>query len=381
MNFHYRPIHPRGVASRALLAGLVVGAFAGIQALAYTTNDAGTIFNSYAKAFYALSDTNGYFKDTQIGGMADFWKQAEEIECVIDAYECTSNAAYKEMIVCLLNGFVKNHGNNWASNIYNDDCMWASIAFARGYQDTGEKRFKAIARENFDLIYTRSWDSAPGGGLYWTTANSTKNACINGPGGIAACLLYQIYGDTNYLARAREIFNWERAHLFIAGTGAVCDGMDTNGKVNPWTSTYNQGTFIGLANFLDETNDAMLAANFTKDQMRYSGILPSYGLAGNNSGFNAIFLRWLAKFIKDRALQNTFEKWLQKNAGAAWNVRRTSDDLSWCQWHKPTPDGKNLHSWDCIASLEALQVVPPTLIVSSAPARLNPDVTQTLSTK
>ena len=89
--------------------------------------------------------------------------------------------------------------------------------------------------------------------------------------------------------------------------------MNTNGKVNPWTSTYNQGTFIGLANFLDETNDAMLAANFTKDQMRYSGILPSYGLAGNNSGFNAIFLRWLAKFIKDRALQNTFEKWVAEN--------------------------------------------------------------------
>ena len=141
------------------------------------------------------------------------------------------------------------------------------------------------------------------------------------------------------------------------------------------------GTFIGLANFLGETNDAMLAANFTKDQMTYSGILPSYGLAGNNSGFNAIFLRWLAKFIKDRGLQNTYQKWLQKNAETAWNVRRTSDDLAWCQWHKPTPAGKNLHSWDCIASLEALQVVPLTSIVSPAPVRLNTNVMQTPSIK
>src|ERR1022692_466417 len=384
MNSHHWSSYATGVSSRTgsslviMFAGLLNS---GVPALAFTANDADTMFGAFSSAFYSQNGTNGYFKDTQIGGRADFWKQAEEIECVIDAYECTSNAAYKDMVVCLLNGFVKNNGNNWASNIYNDDCMWASIAFLRGYQDTGEERFKAIARENFDLVYDRSWDSTLGGGLYWTTANSTKNACVNGPGGIAACLLYQIYGDINYLARAREIFNWERAHLFIAGTGAVCDGMNTNGKVNPWASTYNQGTFIGLANFLDETNDAMLAANFTKDQMTHSGILPSYGLAGNNSGFNAIFLRWMAKFNKDHGLQNTYQKWLQKNAEAAWNVRRTSDDLSWCQWQKPTQAGKNLYSWDCIASLEVLQVVPPTSIVSQAPAIRNTSVTQTPSIK
>lgn len=381
MNFHHRPIHPGGVASRALLAGLVIGAFAGIQALAFTTNDADMMFNSYTKAFYSLNGTNGYFKDTQIGGMADFWKQAEEIECVIDAYECTSNAAYKEMIVCLLNGFVKNHGNNWASNIYNDDCMWASIAFSRGYQDTGEERFKAIARENFDLVHARSWDSALGGGLYWTIANSTKNACVNGPGGIAACLLYQIYGETNYLARAREIFNWERAHLFIAGTGSVCDGMNTNGKVNPWASTYNQGTFIGLANFLDETKDATLAANYTRNHLTDSGILPQYGIGGNNSGFNAIFSRWMARFIKERGLQSLYQSWLQDNANAAWQVRRTSDNLSWCQWQQQTPAGIDLHSWDCIASLEALQVVTPISIVSTPSTMLYPNVMQTPSIK
>jgi len=332
------------------------------------------MFNSYTKAFYSLSGTYGCFKDDQAGGIADFWKQAEEIECVIDAYESTSNAGYKKMVVCLLNGFAKNNGNNWASNIYNDDCMWASIAFSRGYQVTGEERFKAIARENFDLVYARSWDSTLGGGLFWTTANSTKNACINGPGGIAAFLLYQNYGDSNYLARAREIFNWERAHLFIADTGSVCDGMNTNGKVNLWASTYNQGTFIGLANFLDETNDAMLAVNFTKDQMTHSGILPSYGLAGNNSGFNAIFLRWMAKFIKDRGLQNAYQKWLWKNVEAAWNVRRTSDNLSWCLWQKPTPAGKDLHSWDCLASLEALQVVPTTSVMLNTNVKQAPSI-------
>src|SRR6266404_155165 len=363
MKFRHGPSYAAGCASGTVRIYLVIGAITlgqWISASAFTTNDANTIFNSYSNAYYSLNGANGYFKDTQAGGMADFWKQAEEIECVIDAYERTSNAVCKAMIVNLLDGFEKNNGTNWSSNIYNDDCMWACIAFARGYLDTGKTGFRDTARWNFDMVFTRSWDTALGGGLYWTTANHSKNACVNGPGGIAACLLYQIYGDTNYLTKANDIFNWERSVLFNSDTGAVDDSIDTNGRIHSWASTYNQGTFIGLANFLGRTNDAMLAANYTRNRMTVSGILPQYGIAGNNSGFNAIFFRWMAGFMRDRGLQSTFQSWLQDNADAAWNVRRTSDNLSWCQWRQQTPAETNLHSWDCIASLEALQVVPPS---------------------
>ena len=126
-----------------------------------------------------------------------------------------------------------------------------------------------------------------------------------------------------------------------------------------WTSTYNQGTFIGLANFLGQVGDATLAANYTRDNLASAGIMPQYGIAGNNSGFNAIFFRWMTRFMRDHKLQRTYEPWLQANAEAAWNVRRNTDGLSWCQWQQPTPTGTNLHSWDCIASLEALQMVSP----------------------
>jgi predicted alpha-1,6-mannanase (GH76 family) len=362
MNVRHRSLFATGV---AVLAGVAVWEFAGISAFALTTNDAGTIFNSYTKAFYSLNVTNGYFKDDQAGGISDFWKQAEEIECVIDAYERTSNADYKVMTEDLLNGFEKNNGTNWSSNIYNDDCMWASIAFARGYLVTGEPRFKNIARSNFDMVFARAWDTNLGGGLYWTTNNQSKNACVNGPGGIAAHLLYQISGDESYLIKAGKIFKWERSVLFDPDTGAVHDGISLHGRIHFWTSTYNQGTFIGLANFLGQTNDATLAVNYTREHLSDSGILPQYGIAGNNSGFNAILLRWMARFIKDRGQQSTYQPWLQANAEAAWKVRRTIDGLSWCQWRQPTPTVINLHSWDCIASVEALQAVSPTANVSS----------------
>lgn len=68
----------------------------------------------------------------------------------------------------------------------------------------------------------------------------------------------------------------------------------------------------------------------------------------------------MARFMRERGLESAYQPWLQDNADAAWSVRRTSDNLSWCQWRQQTPEGTNLHSWDCIASLEALRVVQPT---------------------
>jgi predicted alpha-1,6-mannanase (GH76 family) len=362
MSFQYWPFEMRRNSCRAFPVCLFLCALLqGMPAAVFVTNDANTMFDTYSNAFYMSSGTNAWFKADQTGGVADFWEQAEEIECVIDACARSSNANYRVMTAHLLNGFEKEHGTNWTSNHYNDDCMWACIAFARGYLVTGETRFKDVARWNFDMIYDRAWDTNLGGGLYWMTDNKSKNACVNGPGGIAAYLLSRIYGDAAYRIKAGDIFNWERKVLFNPDTGAVYDGISANGRIHAWASTYNQGTFIGLANFLGRTNDATLAADYTRDYLADSGILPEYGIAGNNSGFNAIFLRWMSTFMWDRGLQSTYQSWLQDNADAAWNVRRTSDGLSWCQWREQTPMGTNLHSWDCISSLEALPVVsqPP----------------------
>lgn len=329
------------------------------MALALTPDDASLIFNAYSNAFYRVSGTNAVFKADQSGGVADFWEEAEEIECVIDVCDFTPNASHRAMTARLLNGFLKTHGADWSSNQYNDDCLWACIAFTRGFLTTGEPQFKAVARANFDMVYDRAWDRTLGGGLYWKTDNRSKNACVNGPGGIAACLLRQIYGDPSYEAKASNIFDWERKVLFDPETGAIYDSIDATGRIHGWTSTYNQGTFIGLANFLGRTNDAKMAADYTRDYLTHSGILEQYEIGGNNSGFNAIFLRWMTRFMRDHGLQHDYQSWLWDNAAAAWAVRRPDDGLSWCQWLTPTPPGTNLHSWDCISSLEAVQMALP----------------------
>jgi hypothetical protein len=331
-----------------------------ISAQAFTTNDANTILTAFNSDFYDQSGTAGYFKNTQQGGVTYFWGQAELIECVIDSYEWNSNTTSRIMITNLLNGFVNNNGSTWTYDGYNDDILWAVIAFARGGRDTGNTNYSGIAKANFDAVYARAWSTNLGGGLFWEyPENASKNACVNGPGAIAAYLMYQIYGDTNYLNEATNIYAWERSVLFNPGSGAIDDNIGTNGVISTWSSTYNQGTFLGAANFLGLTNDALLAANFTMTSLTTGGILPQYGIAGNNSGFNAIYLRWLVRFINDRQLQALYEPWLQLNANAAWNSRR-ADNLSWCQWPQPSPAGTNFYAWDCISSFEALQAAAPT---------------------
>ena len=335
---------------------------------AFAAGDAARMFDAYITNFYTLEGTNGWFKKNQTNGVADFWELAEEIESVIDAHEASVTGANQELISQMLDGFASKNGTNWSSNIYNDDCMWASIAYSRGYLNTGNPRYRDIARWNFDMVDARAGDQKLGGGYYWTTANGSKNACINGPAGIAACLLSQICNEPRYRVKARELFDWERSRLFNPTNGAVADSLDTNGTLHAWASTYNQGTFIGLANYLGQTDDALLAADYTRDHLCRQGILPQYGTAGNNSGFNAIFLRWMVRFMNDRGQASRYLSWLQDNAQAAINVRRATDGLSWCQWLRPTPASKKLHSWDCIASVEAVAVILPLTGTAPTPS-------------
>jgi predicted alpha-1,6-mannanase (GH76 family) len=329
------------------------------SARAFAPADADTIFSAYNKAYYYTNVDGGFFHATTDGGKTWFWERAEQMEMVLDVYERTTNTTCLTVFSNVFKGVISEYSTNWSQNEFNDDIMWMVIACARGCQLTGNTGFRDIAKSNFDICYARAWSTNLGGGLWWKTSNLSKNACVNGPASIAAFLLYQITGDTNYLAKARTIYKWERDTLFDAQSGQIYDSMDSRGKINPKPFTYNQGTFIGAANFLGCTNDAKCAADFTRDILCQNGIMPGYGQFGDGGGFNGICARWVARFMKDCALQKSYQKWLQANADAAWKMRRATDNLSWSRWSRPTPDGP-LNSWACSSAVVIMQVVPPT---------------------
>jgi predicted alpha-1,6-mannanase (GH76 family) len=340
------------------LLGLFAALFASAAlAAGVTSAEADLMFDAHTEAFYREKDGKAWFKETTDGKKTSFWMRAEQMEMVLDAYERTTNARPMVMFTNLFHGFLADHGTNWHKNEFNDDIMWMVIACVRGHLLSGNKEFLDIARLNFDECYARAISTNLGGGLWWKTDNKSKNACVNGPAAIAAVLLGRATGEDAYLVKATNLFLWEREHLFDPKTGRIFDNMQADGRIGRAAFTYNQGTFVGMANMLGYTNEARLTARFVMERMGKDGLLPPAGEEGDGGGFNGIAARWLARFMNDRGLQAEIGPWLQKNAEAAWNARRKTDNLCLSRWPEPTPAGTR-HSWACSSAVVVTQVAP-----------------------
>ncbi len=323
----------------------------------FTTNDAATIFNAFNTAFMSN------------GAYSGWWTHAELLEMAEDAYENTPSVARRNIVTSTCNGFLSQNGTNWLYNEYNDDIAWAVIAFSRAHLITGNPLYRNVAQLNFDAMFARGWDTQYfGGGIWWRQSDrQSKNACIQGPAAIAASYLYQITGDVGYLQKAQMIHGWNRSMLFNPSNGSVYDNINTNGTLDTVALTYNQGTFIGSANFLYRATglpqyyqDAILAGKRAQNNMTTAGILPEWGSNSDLSGFNGIFARWMARFAKDQNLWASFGPWLTTNANAAWSIRNSSN-LAWQKWRTQTPEsGSEIGNWGCSASVVIMQVADPS---------------------
>ncbi len=339
------------------------------SAMAFTAADATTIWNNFNNAFYVGNNGNAYYLAIHGGGKLSLWQQAETIEMACDRETVSGSSGDKSIITALCNGFEADFGTDWTgSTTYNDDVMWACLAFARAYYRTGNSSFAGLAADNFNYVYnggghrtSPQYDNSLGGGLWWTTDHSSsgsKNACANGPGALAGYWLYQIYGSsTGFEKQAQNMFNWEKSHLFNASSGQVYDHENANGSIVQTALTYNQGTFLGAAHFLGDNTSASAAALYTMNSLCTSGILPQYTASTDSAGFNGIFLRWLGRYMNDTGTQGTYDTWLYNNANTAWNDQN-GNGLSWCDWLTQTPASGN-YAWSCSDTVVILQILPP----------------------
>lgn len=323
--------------------------------------------DSFDRAFYTVRGARGLFADTSGGRQARFWRQAEMMEAVEDAYVRSGGPTYKRMIRQLHDGVVSRYGSRWLGDRYNDDVMWMVIAFTRAYDLTGRVAYLTQARWNFDHVYRRARSSDFGGGLWWSTSRREKSACVTAPAAIAACLLSRSLGDPSYLAKASALFAWLQAALYDPVTGAVSDHVSGASRatavVDPSTYTYNQGTFIGAADLLHRSTgkafyyDAALSAlsyarnNLTDDD----GVLRSEGSGCDGGGFKGIFTRWATRFTRDNHV-TAFDAWFDANAAAAWS-HRDAQGLTGEDW-SAAASSATLHSFDCSSAVVMLQVGP-----------------------
>ena len=258
---------------------------------------------------------------------ADFWDTAEIFEIIDDAYEITGDKKYADFIEETYTAFINQNGPLWEGNIYNDDIMWAVIAMARAYKLTDIQKYYDTAKANLDYVWERARSDDLGGGLWWRTDKQCKNACVNCPGVIAACLIGEISGDKSYFEKAKIVMEWTVKTLANEELGKIYDAINLKGEVNQWSSTYNQGTYIGgnmllYRHFGDEVykKRAAAAASFTMNEMYHGGIMDNEDWGNDVIGFKAILSRWLRLYALAENKPEYIE-WLRKNADSAYANR------------------------------------------------------------
>jgi predicted alpha-1,6-mannanase (GH76 family) len=206
--------------------------------------------------------------------------------------------------------------------------MWAVIAMTRAYRLTGIQKYFDTAKANFDMVWARAYSSDLGGGLWWRTDNQSKNACVNCPGVIAACLVGEVAQDESYFEKANDVMEWTVKEL-TEENGKVYDCYGINGDKNHWSSTYNQGTYIGgnmllYKHYGNEVykNRAAAAASYAMNEMYHGEVMDNEDWGNDVIGFKAILSRWLRLYALSENKPEYIE-WLRKNADAAYANRNS----------------------------------------------------------
>ena len=260
---------------------------------------------------------------------ADFWDYAEIFEIIDDLYEVSGDKSYFIQMEEMYQFVLRTYGEDWEYNPYNDDIMWLVIALTRAYLYTGAKKYLDLAKFNYDKTFERAKDDVLGGGLYWRVENETKNTCVNCPAAVAADYLAKATGDNTYYDKLFYCLDWEIKNMFEPETGKVYDAYNIKGRKNPWSSTYNQGTFIGscLAYYLKTGEKIYLdyaekAAHYTMNVMYNDGIMNNEENGNDLPGFKGILARYIRRYA-ELADRPVYLEWLRKNADSAWENRNS----------------------------------------------------------
>jgi hypothetical protein len=329
------------------------------QAVAPTAAIADQIFDAWKVKFDIVND-NG------------FWGTAEMMEIALDAYEVTGQPKYRDMYNQMYDNFITREGSDWMWNNYNDDITWMSIGCVRSYLLTGNTTHLAKGKEQFDKMFARANTHQFGGdGLVWQQGVTGTNSCINGPAMVCCCYLAQATGDNSYYSKAITIYNWCKNYLFNVNTGKVNDWYNAP-STGDWSSTYNQGTFLGASVMLyDYTKDvsylniANNIASFTKNDMYQSGVMNNEESGGDLPGFKGIFMRYARRYVVD-GNRGDYIPWLQLNAKIAYN-NRNSQNIITTQWGVRSPETITCNAFSASTAASLVVNCPlSTTLVKSA---------------
>ncbi|MFB7657876.1 MULTISPECIES: glycoside hydrolase family 76 protein [unclassified Streptomyces] len=304
-------------------------------------------FAALNSAFLISNGNQRYYKESLNKTWKDyFWRQALDIQAVQDVHDSVPRAETRDLTGRLLDTFLEqNQGSgglyDWNWNEYNDDLLWAGLAFVRGYRITGNRTYLDQAQYAFNRVYDRGWDSALGGGIWWSIEKREKSALSNSPATILGCLIYESNGDRGYLDKARAVYDWVWAKLLDRSTGGVHENMRADGSVASGQTVYSAGAFVSAAQALYRNtrlqtmfNDAKRTVDWVIRDRTVSGIMTN----GQREGtWQSEFARGMGEFVRENNLWSQYYDFMKRNADTAWNARRTDLNLTWNRWDAQTP--------------------------------------------
>lgn len=326
-----------GCGSRIVLSPGPGGSAAGTSNYAQNAKTSAAILQTW------YSQSSGLYASP-----SGWWNAANSITALANYARVTGDTSYNSVLANTFAAAQKSHAN--FVNDYYDDQQWWALAWIDAYDVTGKAAYLSMAETIFANVAANGWDTTTcGGGVWWSTTKTYKNAIPNELFlELAAALANRTSGaaSAGYLSWAHKEWAWFKASGMINAENLINDGLNStnpsactnNGRA---TWTYNQGVILGgLVELNHAEQDTTLPpqaeaiASAAISRLAVNGILTEPGNLSGGDGpqFKGIFMRNL--MVLYQALPGTsaqatqYRSFADANAQSIWlNDRNSGNEL------------------------------------------------------
>ncbi|HEV2645401.1 MAG TPA: RICIN domain-containing protein [Acidobacteriaceae bacterium] len=333
-----------------------------------------SVYNGWISAYQVTDGSNFYLAKSFTDRSAGFWSQGYLIFEAQDAYFQSHKASRYAQVVQLLDDFLaKNPVSGWTNDTWDDDLEWIVYAYIRGYEITGNTTYLNAATSTWNAVYSRGRDNTFGGGI-WEENGGRDSKCVlsNAPFVIEGMELYRATGTSTYLTESEEIYAWTRANLFnstnstnsLGAPGQANECIHSYG-LSASDTVYNTSLMVNAATAL--YRDTQTASYLSDAQLAASHIMSNWPIMNKDYPQNGYFsgdqfYRGISALATQNNLWGTYQTYVQNNANAAWNTRRTDYNISHNDWTTTTPGGTSpdLYAMEAAASVDVQAALPLT---------------------